>query len=437
MKKIIGLLTIAAILLLGISARAGLLSRLFSANYLPHRYCYLAQPALVWTNVTMDGLIAASYGLLFLCLFWISYQLSRKQAVRSYLWIFLAFGTFILACGGTHLMEMVTVWWPVYPLSAAVKVVCAAASVLTAILFARASPALASNIVHFLDMLSTSQQEKQRALTALVASEKLAVAGRISASIAHEIKNPLSSVADLIFLVAGDERLPSELLPLLKSASSELARATATAHATLSIFQESSTPVTIAIADVVSSVLELQSAQLLICDVGVQTRLRTILPLKAYSGELQQMLINLIQNAAVAIGSGGRIRLRIQPRHLLKSDSPRLAAARFGSAPSTRLLGQPGYSITVADTGKGISPPDRSRLFTLFFTTKGEEGTGVGLWLVRSMVEKQGGRIVFRSRTASESPRPGTLFNIWIPLVPAHLPAETLQPEMFPASSNC
>ncbi len=419
MKRIIGYVAVAALVLV-LFARAGLLSALFSANYLPHRYCYLAQPGLVWTNVTMDGLIAASYGLLFGCLFWISYQLSRKHALESYLWIFIAFGSFILACGATHLMEVVTVWWPVYPLSAAVKVLCAAASVPTAILFARASPTLVSHTVRFLQMLSTTQQEKDQALTALVASEKLAVAGRISASIAHEIKNPLASVADLVYLLTADKRMPPELLPLLNSASAELARATATAKATLSIFQGSSEPMTLSIAQIVDSVLELLAAKLLQSDIKVDIRLRTPLPLKAYSGELQQMLINLIHNAAAAIGSGGHIWLRIQPRHLLTSASTKPPAARSGSGPATRFFGQPGYSITIADSGKGINPPDRSRLFTLFFTTKGE-GTGVGLWLVRSMVEKQGGRIIFRSRTAAESPKPGTQFNIWMPLEPASL----------------
>jgi len=93
---------------------------------------------------------------------------------------------------------------------------------------------------------------------------------------------------------------------------------------------------------------------------------------------------------------------------------------------------QPGYSITIADTGPGIDLKNRSRLFTLFFTTKGEEGTGLGLWLVRSMVEKQGGRILFRSRTTCECDKPGTIFNVWIPLEPASITsnagANTLSP---------
>ena len=136
-------------------------------------------------------------------------KLRSIQDLRTYLWILIAFGTFIVACGATHLMELVTVWWPVYPLSAAVKVLCAAASVPTAILFVRAAPGLATNIRHFLQMLSTTQQEKDQAVGALLASEKLVVAGRISASISHEIKNPLETAGNLLYLLSADPRMPS------------------------------------------------------------------------------------------------------------------------------------------------------------------------------------------------------------------------------------
>ena len=84
----------------------------------------------------MDGLIAISYGAIFASLFWVAGKLRSIQDLRDYLWILIAFGTFIVACGATHLMELVTVWWPVYPFAAGVKVLCAAASVPTAILFA-------------------------------------------------------------------------------------------------------------------------------------------------------------------------------------------------------------------------------------------------------------------------------------------------------------
>jgi len=418
-KKLIiaGLCAVAAALL----ARSGSLSGLFSANYLPHRYCYLAQPGLVWTNVSMDGLIAASYGIIFCSLFWVSSRLRRQQALESYLWIFLSFGMFIAACGATHLMELITVWWPVYPFSAAVKVVCAAASVPTAILFAKVSPKLSTSIVRFVETLSTTQQEKDQAIASLIAHEKLAAAGRVAASISHEIRNPLNSVGDLLYAVSTDSRLPPDLLAMLETATSELARANGTAQTTLSLFQASKAPAPISFSTVVQSVLELHTSQFLQRNIALQPRLRTPLSLKAYPGEVQQILINLIQNAAAAIGSEGRISLRVQPRHCL---SPACVSSFAASAArSSRRRGIPGYSITVADNGAGISKADRSRLFTLFFSTKGEEGTGVGLWLVRSMVEKQGGRITFRSRTLAESSKSGTIFNVWIPLEPSPLPS--------------
>jgi signal transduction histidine kinase len=401
---------------------------LFSANYLPHRYCYLAQPGLVWTSVSMDALIAASYGLIFASLFWIAFRLRRNHALESYLWIFLSFGIFILACGATHMMEVVTVWWPVYPLSAAVKVVCAAASIPTAILFAKASAAIAANILRFLQMLSTTQQEKDQALTALVASEKLAAAGRVATSIAHEIRNPLNTLGDLLYVLSTDPRLPADLLGVLESANAQVTRANGTAQTTLSLFQGSTTPTPLSFATVVESVLELHTSQFLQRNIALQPRIRTPLSLKSYPGEVQQILINLIQNAAAAIGTGGVISLRIQPRHRLIPEPLPIPSGRPVSMRSVRRRGQPGYSITVADNGSGISRANRARLFTLFFSTKGEEGTGVGLWLVRSMVEKQGGRITFRSRTATESRKPGTIFNVWIPLEPAPLagsPAST------------
>jgi hypothetical protein len=103
-RKILASATIG-ILLLVILVRTRALPFLFSANYLPHRYCYLAQPDLIWANVVMDGLIAASYVVIFACLFWIVAQLRSTPQTRAYLWVFVAFGVFIVACASTHLME--------------------------------------------------------------------------------------------------------------------------------------------------------------------------------------------------------------------------------------------------------------------------------------------------------------------------------------------
>jgi hypothetical protein len=93
---------------LGVLAHKGAFASLFGMNYLPHRYCYLAQPWLIWSNVTMDALIAASYVVIFSCLFWIAGRLRRFPEIHAFLWVFIAFGIFIVACASTHLMEVVT-----------------------------------------------------------------------------------------------------------------------------------------------------------------------------------------------------------------------------------------------------------------------------------------------------------------------------------------
>jgi hypothetical protein len=100
---------VAISLLVVALARVGAFSSLLSTNYLPHRFCYMAQPGLIWTNVSMDLLIAAAYGVIFGCLFWIMGKLRSFAELKAYSWIVVSFGTFILACGVTHAMEVVTV----------------------------------------------------------------------------------------------------------------------------------------------------------------------------------------------------------------------------------------------------------------------------------------------------------------------------------------
>jgi PAS domain S-box-containing protein len=157
-RKVFAWATIG-ILMLVVVTRTRALPFLFSGNYLPHRYCYLAQPDLIWTNVIMDGLIAASYVVIFACLFWIVAQLRSTPQTRTYLWVFVAFGVFIIACASTHFMEVVTIWWPVYRLSVAFKLACAVASVATAVLLTHAAPKITASIGQFLETLSQSQRD--------------------------------------------------------------------------------------------------------------------------------------------------------------------------------------------------------------------------------------------------------------------------------------
>ena len=180
---------------LGVLAYSGAFSSLLGMNYLPHRYCYLAQPWLIWSNVTMDALIAASYVVIFSCLIWVTGRLRRFPEIRSFLWVFIAFGVFIVACASTHLMEVVTVWWPLYRLSVAFKVLCAASSVGTAILFTKAVPELTRGIHQFLNKFSSTQQAYASGV-----AEREQVQGQFKSSQA-QLQAILDNVLDSIIMI--------------------------------------------------------------------------------------------------------------------------------------------------------------------------------------------------------------------------------------------
>jgi PAS domain S-box-containing protein len=150
--------------LLGVLLRPANLSSLFSSNYLPHRFCYLAQPGLVWTNAITDGLIAVAYSVIFCCLVFLLLGWRRIEEMRPHLWVFASFGLFIMACGMTHVMDVVTVWVPLYPMSAAVKVACALVSVPTAIAFARRTPMISRKLAGYIELVSAERQESFEAL---------------------------------------------------------------------------------------------------------------------------------------------------------------------------------------------------------------------------------------------------------------------------------
>lgn len=125
----------------------GLAHRLMASDFLPHLYCYLGKPGLVWTHVGTDSLIALAYFTISGTLVYLVHKGGRDI---PFPWMFLAFGLFIVACGATHLMEVITVWSPVYILSASVKVVTALASVATAVL-------LPFTVPHILALIETAK----------------------------------------------------------------------------------------------------------------------------------------------------------------------------------------------------------------------------------------------------------------------------------------
>jgi PAS domain S-box-containing protein len=120
-----------------------LADRILASNFLPHLYCYLGKPGLVWTHVVADFLIGLSYVTISGTLVYLVHKGRRDIPFH---WMFLAFGSFIVACGSTHFMEVVTVWIPVYVLSASLKIVTASVSIATAVMLPFAVPQVLSLI---------------------------------------------------------------------------------------------------------------------------------------------------------------------------------------------------------------------------------------------------------------------------------------------------
>ncbi len=236
---------------------------------------------------------------------------------------------------------------------------------------------------------------------ALVANEKLAVTGRLAATIAHEIHNPLDSVANLLFLMDGNTD-PEESANFLLMAKSELARVTQISRAMLSLHRESRTPVPIDVKAMLVSILLLMERRFQSLGVTVQHTLPENLVVHGYPAELRQVFTNLLVNAAEASGSGGNVRL--------------LATPEMRVDPGAPAHMQAGVAISIEDRGPGVEESAREHLFKPFFTTKGEQGTGLGLWVSQGIVHKHGGTIDFASSTDAEEH--GTTVTVFLAVEP-------------------
>jgi PAS domain S-box-containing protein len=241
---------------------------------------------------------------------------------------------------------------------------------------------------------------ERRTRAALVANEKLAVAGRLAATIAHEIHNPLDSVANLLYLLQNDPN-PADTKHFLDIAQSELARVTQISRAMLSLYRESKAPVPVNLKAMLEDLLLLMEGRFTALAVTVSTDLPSDITVEGFPAELRQVFTNLITNAAEAAGEGGRICVRIvsQPARRL-----------YQATPGERL--EQGATVEITDNGPGIPPAIRAQLFQPFFTTKGERGTGLGLWVSQGIIRKHAGSIRLDSRT--EGPDRGTTASVFL-----------------------
>ncbi|HSK42992.1 MAG TPA: PAS domain S-box protein, partial [Candidatus Binatia bacterium] len=243
-------------------------------------------------------------------------------------------------------------------------------------------------------VLGVDVTEHKRAQSALLQSEKLAAVGRLSASIAHEINNPLEAVTNLLYLINQEKDLPEQARSFTHLAQQELARVSQIATQTLRFYRQPTARTDVRVSEQLDSVLKLYQGRLSSAGVEVVRDYRAAAPLLAFEGELRQVFTNLVGNALDASRNGGKMTLRTR------------------EATDWRT-GRKGVRVTVADRGHGMSKETLHRIFEPFFSTKGITGTGLGLWVTLGIIQKHEGRIKVRS---SESPsHHGTVFSVFIP----------------------
>jgi PAS domain S-box-containing protein len=238
--------------------------------------------------------------------------------------------------------------------------------------------------------------DRKRSEEALRRTEKLAATGRLAASIAHEINNPLEAITNLLFLLRNFCELEDPALNYVTMAAHEARRITEITQQTLRFYRQSSLPTRAKMSELLDSVLSLYQGRLNSLNIEVEREYDPELDLFCFAGELRQVFANLVGNSIDAT-SGGRLRIR---------------ARRSRSWKDSAL---PGVRFTLADTGAGMEPAVRERIFEAFFTTKEVTGTGLGLWVSHEIIVKHGGSVQVRSRTAGLGKPSGTVFQIFIP----------------------
>lgn len=241
---------------------------------------------------------------------------------------------------------------------------------------------------------------------ALRKSEKLVVAGRMAANVAHEINNPLESVTNLLYLISTSTSL-EDAKRHTEVAERELARVSQIATQMLRFYRELGKPAYVQLPEILDSALGLYQPRLDQAGITVERDFRECSPILAMAGELRQVILNLIGNALHAMEQGGTLKLR-------------LANMREHSNGS-----RPGIRLSIADTGSGIDPEVRKMLFEPFVSTKGNMGTGLGLWISSEIVRRHGGTIQVKSRVLP--PATGTVFSVFLPLNRTGIPPSALK----------
>ncbi|HSP96022.1 MAG TPA: hybrid sensor histidine kinase/response regulator [Candidatus Dormibacteraeota bacterium] len=375
-----------------------------SAGFMPHAHCYLWQPDLMALHAAADGLIGVAYVAISCTLAFIVY---RARGGIPFHWMVLAFGTFIVACGATHFMEVWTLWRPAYWLAGDIKAITAIASVGTAV----ALPFLVPRVFQLIEADALAEHrgaqlvERDRVLdlerrARTEAEQADRAKDQFLATISHELRTPLSPILAWVQMLRGDHLAPAQ-----RARALEVIERSARTQAQLiedlldlSRIAEGKMRLhvrPVSLPEVVRRAIETVSAAADARGVRIQAVLdEGAGPVSGDPDRLQQVAWNLLSNAVKFTPRGGRVHVVVE---------------RVNSH----------LELTVADSGRGLPAEQLPHLFERFWqsdssSTREHGGLGLGLAIVRHLVELHGGSV----HAESAGPDQGSTFTVRLPLMP-------------------
>lgn len=387
------------------NAVAGIVTLFDTTRFMPHGHCFQWDPGILWTSVLSDGLIASAY---IAIPFTLVFQIMRKRRDLPFDWMFVCFGMFIVACGFTHVMDIITVWRPHYAVASLIKAVTAAASVPTAIILFRIAPRIAK--LPSVQQLVDEQKLRVRAEAAVEAKDQFI------AVLSHELRTPLTPVKGGLDIL-----------------EEELRRCDGTTEAVqqaMKMIRHNLEVETVLINDLLDlSAVTRQKLTLQFAPVDLRQIVADAIPLFQEEVRRKQIALQVNTSDEAAIVDGATIRLHQIVCNLLSN------AVKFTpeGGEIRVVLGREGERVrlSVSDNGPGIQAEDLERIFRPFEqgnvrAERAQAGLGLGLAIAKTLADAHGGRL----RGESNGSGQGATFTLELP--GAGEPPKTAEPLVPP-----
>lgn len=362
--------------------RVGKLLTMNIVPLMPHAVCWASAPKLIWTMMVTNLITFLSYLTISFTLVYLARRTGRVIA-RDWAYFVIGFALFIIACGSTHLLEVVTTWIPVFWIDAWVNIITALLSAYVAIMLIRRAATIAFSINDYADRLRHTESQRLQMQESLLAAQKIEDWSRMSATVSHEIRGPLEAIQNLQHLIRSSEGISKEVADFARTTAEEANRVLDIAQSSLSLLRQADKPELIDICAALDSIRFLINPLIREKDIDFHVEVNGDCIVECFAGETRQVLLNIVRNACESVTTAGA----------------KVSVSLNGHSETVQVI--------VADEGNGISPEVLPRIFEFGVTTKGLHGNGMGLWTVRQILARRGGDVKVESAWGK-----GTRFDI-------------------------